>query len=161
MWFAYQLEGSSIKIRLPSNRKNTKFFGFALCVVVTENILGLDLCCEANFKTIYGESFDFFWDFNNLSRLVLDFNSSNVFMWYRHENYQDCLDEVEVSFCFYDETEESKVTVCGIRPLYLQDTEEHGITKEHGKSNATSTEAITCKNDPHPKRIKTSTFNSQ
>ncbi|GMN71421.1 hypothetical protein TIFTF001_052675 [Ficus carica] len=62
-------------------------------------------------------------------------NFSNLFMWYVHVNYQDYHDAVEASFRFInvldaeaeDEVEESKVTSCGIRLLYLQDAEELGI----------------------------------
>ncbi|GMN18858.1 hypothetical protein TIFTF001_050869 [Ficus carica] len=64
-------------------------------------------------------------------------NFSNMFMWYVHVNYHDYHDAVKASFRFINvldaeaedevEVEESKVTACGIRLLYLQDAEELGI----------------------------------
>lgn len=128
MWFTYQLERSSINIRLCSDWMNTNFLGFALCAVVAEDIMSLNLlCCEANFKTINGESYQFFWDLNDGRTTFLDSSTSNLFMWYKHENYRHCLDTVEVSFCFFAGSEEKKVRACGVRPLYLQDAAEFGI----------------------------------
>ncbi|GMN64266.1 hypothetical protein TIFTF001_033330 [Ficus carica] len=159
MWFTHQLESTSINIRLSPDWKNTNFLGFALCVVVSNGKMSLNLWCEANFKTNNGESYEFSWDLNDNRRTAfLDSNSSNLFMWYKPENYHNCLDTADVSFCFFAGSRENKVRACGVRPLYLQDAKELGITNELGKSNATSTGAVTCTSDePHIKRIKTGT----
>lgn len=57
-----------------------------------------NLSCEANFKTNYAKSCKCHWDFTHfgtyskLSEVLFD--SSNIFMWYKHENYEDYLHAV-------------------------------------------------------------------
>ncbi|GMN70367.1 hypothetical protein TIFTF001_039422 [Ficus carica] len=140
MWFMYQSESSSINVKLYSVRQNPNFLGFALCAVVVEDISCLELSCEANFKTKYGKSYKFHWNFNNFSvcsrPLGILSNSSNVFMWYKHENYHGSLDTEAASFRFYDKLGRGNIVrACGIRPLYYQDAEELGITSKLGKTN--------------------------
>ncbi|GMN23671.1 hypothetical protein TIFTF001_040483 [Ficus carica] len=127
MWFTYQLERSSINIGLCSDWMNN-FLGFALCAVVAQDLMSLNLLrCEANFKTINGDSYQFIWDLNDSRTTFLDSSSINLFMWYKHENYRCCLDTVEVSFCFFAGSVENEVRACGVRPLYLQDAEENWL----------------------------------
>ena len=88
----------------------------------------------------------------------VDFESSNMFMWYKHGNYHGCLDAVEVSFRVSNQVIIGEsVTACGIRLLYRQDAEELGITNDLGKSNVVKTGAVNFDiGEPDAKRTKLS-----
>lgn len=159
-WFSYRSEGPSINIDLPSNWHNANFLGFALCVVVASEGFNafetyVQLSCDFELKTNDGKSHACHWLFHDIKydgslfyTQDFTFRSKNVFMWYKHENYHDCLDAIKASFDFellatedyYGVNSVScKVFSCGIRILYLQDAEEFGIIANKyrlGKSHA-------------------------
>ncbi|GMN69005.1 hypothetical protein TIFTF001_038057 [Ficus carica] len=161
IWFTDRSESSSIKVELSSNWHNTNFLGFALCAVVAGDTSHLNLSCEANFKTNNAKSCEVHWEFNNFDTNYDRFKTHNLFMWYKHENFHDYLDALEVSFRFKAKySGEDKVRACGIRLLCRQDAEELGITIKFGKSNVTSsTGAVNFDTgEPLAKRVKS--FNS-
>ncbi|GMN60501.1 hypothetical protein TIFTF001_029591 [Ficus carica] len=81
-----------------------------------------------------------------------------MFMWYKHGNYHDCLDAVEVSFHFSNQFIFGEgVTACGIRLLYRQDAEELNINNDLGKLNVVKTGAVNFDTgEPYAKRTKLS-----
>lgn len=109
--------------------------GLAVCVVLNaEEMSSLYLSCETNFKTNCTKSCKFDWDvidFDLYAPLEGTFKSDNVFMWYKHVNYNNYLDTVEVSFRFRCGFA-GNVRSCGVRLLYLQDAEDVlGFTGKH------------------------------
>lgn len=142
-WFNYQSEKSSIDVKLSPDWHGNNFLGFALCAVVAFggchlNFKYLNFYCELLFKTDNGERRGYFcWNFPNWENGELEQErtilcSDHVFMWFKHEDYDNCLDAVDVSFNFVLRDERGqlvdsivcKVKRCGVRLLYLQDAME-------------------------------------
>lgn len=148
-------------IKLPPHwHKN--FIGFALCAVVNSEDCDFEwepfeIKCKLYFETNRGKSHKFHFEFQEnwanqsdlRSFITVVKSSDHVFMWHKHENYHDCLDAVKASFdfpvllCkFYNSMHQynsSKVKVrrCGIRLLYLQETECFGIV-DNAKPNGSA-----------------------
>ncbi|PON63062.1 Leucine-rich repeat, typical subtype, partial [Trema orientale] len=185
-WFSDQYAKSSVTIKLtPDWHEN--FIGFALSAIVAfedcyfEGV-SIELRCQFYFKTKYGESgkflcsFEEFWDLELQNEFTI-LNSDHVFMWYKHEDYHDYLDAVEVTFDFllrefdhdglHISSCNNKFRNCGVRLLYVQDAEGFGIDSNprpfveqddiFDEAEPGGDETIDFDTDePHPKRTKLS-----
>ncbi|GMN60506.1 hypothetical protein TIFTF001_052708 [Ficus carica] len=107
MWFTHQSKSSSLKVKLPSNWRNTNFLGFTLCAVLAEN--------------------PYF-----ISKLFMWYECGNYHNCLDTVEASFSFSEKVIRL---KSVERSQVKACRIRLVYIQDAEELGITNNLGISN--------------------------
>ncbi|GMN27470.1 hypothetical protein TIFTF001_046145 [Ficus carica] len=179
-WFDYQSEGSSCTIALTPQWHNANFLGFAFCIVIdgkackefsTSSVGYRDFKCKFNFKIRDTEGVhSFYWSVFNVPRQLgsVPWNSDHLFLWYQHQDYNDCHDAVEVSleFSFVNkigycvESSTKEVKRCGIHLLYRDDLKDLEIDhkcdvdSEATHEDEPSEDETTDADERHPKKIK-------
>ncbi|RXH97759.1 hypothetical protein DVH24_010084 [Malus domestica] len=147
-WFPHQNDGTSTKVKLPTNWFREGFLGFALSVVVAFDNWpvqqGLKFGCKYNFKADEGESHEISCHFfvacrnGRIKRFLLD--SDHMFVFYQGPEFKEGAKwssaffkrVTEVSVYFFPPSDRPdpvsgepfvKVEKCGIHLLYSEEAE--------------------------------------
>lgn len=144
-WFGCRKKGSHITIKLPSNRRNTKFLGFAVCAVVectgSSDVSDIYVVCQCNLTTNHGDHHVVSCTLRGLANTSDELGpcfvrSNHVFVGYDFSLYLRAIEEngsekscyySEATFTFYSRKEYGHsytlrvIGTCGVHLLYAQD----------------------------------------